>query len=85
MTTFKFDILTNYTTLHHTYKLLYCNRHILLTSYYSIVNVEINKNNRVNKMIILNSIHLQIILHYITLTNYYIVKDTFRDIVITAM
>ena len=27
-------------------------------------------------MTTLNSIHLQIILHYITLTNYYIIKDT---------
>ena len=33
----------------------------------------------------LSLIHLEIILHYITLTNYYIVKDTFRSQVITAM
>ena len=66
-----------YTILYHTYKLLHRKRHIQLTSNHSNVNVKINKNNRVNKMIILNSIHLQIILHYITLTNYYIVKDTF--------
>ena len=40
------------------------------------------KNNRVNKMTTLNSIHLEIMLHYITLTNYYIVKNTFRSQVI---
>ena len=72
----KFNTLTNYTTLYHTYKLLHCKRHILLTSNYSNINLEINKNNRVNKMIILNLIYLQIILNYITLTDYYIVKDT---------
>ena len=66
-----------YTTLYHTYKLLHCKRHIELSSNYRNVNVEINKNNRVNKMTTLNLIHLQIILHYITFTNYYIVKDTF--------
>ena len=36
-------------------------------------------------MTTLNSIYLEIILHYITLTDYYIVKDTFRSQVITAM
>ena len=36
-------------------------------------------------MTTLNLIHLEIMLHYITLTLYYIVKDTFRLQVITAM
>ena len=36
------------------------------------------KNNRVNKMTKLQSIHLEFTLQYITLTRYYIVKDTFR-------
>ena len=63
-----------YTILYHTYKLLHCNRHISLTSNHSNINVEINKNNRVNKLIILNLIHLQIILHYVTLADYYIAK-----------
>ena len=66
-----------YITLYHTYKLLHCKRHIELTSNHRNINVEINKNNRVNKMTTLNLIHLHIILHYITLTNYYIEKDTF--------
>ena len=35
-------------------------------------------------MTTLNSIHLEIILHYITLTTYYIVKDTIKSQVITA-
>ena len=36
-------------------------------------------------MKILNSIHLQIILHYIILTDYYIEQDTFKSLVITAL
>ena len=36
-------------------------------------------------MTTLNLIHLEIMLHYITFTLYYIVKDTFRLQVITAM
>ena len=36
-------------------------------------------------MTTLNSIHLQIILHHITLTDYYIVKDTLGSQVTTAM
>ena len=55
-----------------------------MTNNHSNVNVE-TKNNRVNKMITLNSIHLEIILHYITLTSYYIVKDTFRLQAVKAM
>ena len=49
-----------------------------MISNHSNVNFENRKKNRVNKMTISNSIHLQIILHYITFTDYYIVKDTFR-------
>ena len=37
-----------------------------------------DKNNTVNKEITLNSIQLQIVLHYIILTGYYIRKNTFR-------
>ena len=43
------------------------------------------KNNRVNKITTLSLIHLEIILYYMTLTNYYIVKNTFRSQIITAM
>ena len=49
-----------------------------MISNHSNVNFENRKKNRVNKMTISNSIHLQIILHYITFTDYYIVKDIFR-------
>ena len=43
------------------------------------MNVETKKKkNRVNKMTKLHSIYLEFTLQYITLTNYYIVKDTFR-------
>ena len=68
------QIIVHYITLTDYYN--YCKKHILLTSNYSNINLEINKNNRINKMIILNLIHLQIILHYIILIKYYIVKDT---------
>ena len=71
------NTLRSYTTLYHTYKLLYCKRHIQKTSICN-VNVEKEKNNKLYKMTTLNSIQLEIILHYITLTNYYIVKDTLR-------
>ena len=81
----EFNTFRNYNKLYHTYWLLYCKGHIQITSYDSNVNVETEKNNRVNKKTTLNSIHLEIILHYITLTNYYIVKDTFRSQVIAAM
>ena len=46
----KFNTLTNYTTLYHTYLLLYCKGHIQITSNHSNGNVETKKNNRVNKM-----------------------------------
>ena len=54
-----------YTALYHTYQLLYCKGHIQITSNHSNVNVE-TKNNRVNKMITLNTIHLKL---------YYIISD----------
>ena len=59
----EFNTFKNYTTLYHTYQLLYCKRHIQITSNHSNVNVETEKNNRVNKMITLNSSHLE--LYYI--------------------
>ena len=43
----------------------------------STVNVE-TKNNITNKMTKLHSTHIKFTLHYVTLTCYYIVKDTFR-------
>ena len=55
-----------------------------MTSNYSKVNVEIEKN-RVNKMTTLNLTHLEIILQYITHTDYYIVNGIFRSQVITDM
>ena len=36
------------------------------------------QKNRVNKITKLHSIHLEFTLKYVTLTRYYIVKDTFR-------
>ena len=36
----EFNRLRNYTTLYHTYPLLYCNGHIQITSNHSNVNVE---------------------------------------------
>ena len=46
------------------------------------VNLKWNKINKVKKHYI--EIHLEFILHYITLTSYYIVMGTFRSQVITA-
>ena len=43
----------------------------------STINVE-TKSDKVNKMTKLHLIHLEFTLQYIILTNYYIVKDTFR-------
>ena len=76
------QIILHYITLTDYYIV---KRHILLTSNHSNINLEINKNNRVNKTIILNLIHLQIIQHYITLKIYYIAKDTLRSQVTTAI
>ena len=42
------------------------------------------KNNKVNRMTKFDSIHLEYILQYITLTSYYIVKDRFRWEVMVA-
>ena len=56
-----------------------------MTSNNNNVNVEIEKNNTVSKIWTLNSTHLEIILQYITLTDYYIVKETFRWQIILAM
>ena len=46
-----------------------------MTSNHNNVNM---KKSRLNKMMTSNSTNLEIILQYITLTNYYIAKDTFR-------
>ena len=64
----EFKTLRNYTTIYHTYQLLYFKGHIQLISNHSNVNVEREKNNIVNKMTSLNSTHLVITLQYITLT-----------------
>ena len=48
-----------------------------MTSIHIIVNVQKN-NNAVNKIKTLSYINLEFILQYITLTSYYIVKDTLR-------
>ena len=50
-----------FATLYHTFKLLYCNKHMEITSIHSNVNVEIEINNKINKTTRLNSIYLQII------------------------
>ena len=53
-----------------------------MTSNYSTIDVEGEEIVYKNEMP--NSIYLGFLLHYITLTNYYIVEDTFRWPVITA-
>ena len=48
-----------------------------MTNNDSIINV-VTKNDRVNKMKNLLTIHLEFTLQYIKLTSYYIAKNTFR-------
>ena len=50
----------------------------------SIIDVETKKNNGVNKMKTLLSIHIDFILYYITLTHYYNAKNTISSQAITA-
>ena len=68
----------NYTISYHTYCLLSSKGHIQLINNQSNINVE-NKetNKRVHKITILHSIPIKHILHYITLTHYFVVKDIF--------
>ena len=70
------DILRIYTLLYHIYQILYCKEHIHMTSNYS--KIEVKKKQKSKKMSISHLIHLAFILHYITLTFYYVVKDTYR-------
>ena len=67
-----------YTTLYHTYQLLYCKGDVQITSAHSIINME-RKAIDLLKLKHWIDIQLEFILHYITLTNNYIVKDTFRS------
>ena len=63
--------------MYHTYRLLYCKGHIQMISNNSTINME-TKNDTVNKIRKLHLIQLEFTLQYITLTSYFIVKDTFR-------
>ena len=67
----KLNTLRNHTTLYHTSQLLNCIRDIQITSNHVNVNVEPKKNNSVNKMMSLNSTHLENILQYIHLPQLY--------------
>ena len=62
----EFNTFRNYTTLYHTYKLLYCKGHNQITSIHSNVNVE-TKNNRVKK----DNIEFKTLKNYITLYQTY--------------
>ena len=64
-------------TIYHTYQLLYCKEYIQKISNDSTINVE-TKNNRINKMTKFHSLKFELTLRYITLTDYYIGKNTFR-------
>ena len=78
-----FNIFRIYIAICHTYPLLYCKGHSQMRSNDSNINVK-TKNNRVNKMIKKHSVHFEFTSQYITLTSYYIVKDTFRWELMTA-
>ena len=71
------SILKILTTFCYTYQLLYCRGHIQMTSNYSSIEVEAEDKKNV-KMLTSYSIYFGFLLHYMTLTNYYIVEDTFR-------
>ena len=72
-----------YITIYHTYFLLYCKGYIQMMSNDSNKNVE-KKKQYSEQMTKLHSIYLEFTLQYITLTGYYIVKETFRWWVIIA-
>ena len=72
-----FNTLRIYITICYTYLLLYCKGQIQTRSNDSTINVE-TKSDRLNKMTKLHLIYLEFTLRYITLTSYYIIKDTLR-------
>ena len=78
MKTLGWNTFRIYTTLYHTYQLLYCKGDVQITSGHSTINME-RKTIDLLKWKHWIEIHLEFILHYITLTNYYIVNDTFRS------
>ena len=77
-----FYILCIYNTLYRTYQLLYCTGHIEIISNYITIEVEVGEIEYQNVNFTFSM--LRILLHYITLTNYYIVQDKLRLQVITA-
>ena len=75
-------IHTIYITLYITYQLLYCIGRIQMTSNYNTREVEGEEIQYKNERS--HSIYFAFIIHFITLTNYYIVQDRLRLQVITA-
>ena len=67
-----------YTILYYTYPLLQCKEHNQFTRNHSTIKVE-TKKNRANKMKTLSSLHIDLILHFITLTNYYNANNAFSS------
>ena len=65
----------SYITLYNTYRLWYCKWHIEMTSNEIIINMRA-KYKKENKIISLYTLSLEVILYYITLTTYDIVKNT---------
>ena len=72
-----------YISLYHTYQLLYCKGHIQIIRSHSSRNID-RKIVDLLKWKHWLEIHLKLILCYIILTNYYIVKETFRSQVVTV-
>ena len=64
-----------YITLYNTYRLWYCKWHIEMIINHIIINMgaKYKKENTNNSIIYTN---VEVILHYITLTPYYIANDT---------
>ena len=64
------------TTIYHTDQLLCCTGHIQMSSNYNTIEVEAEEIDYKNEMS--HSIYLGLLLHHTTLTNYYIIQNTFR-------
>ena len=71
-----FSMLRISTTLYHIYQLLYYIGHIQMTSKYYTIEVEVEEIDYNNEKS--HSIYLGSLLHYITLSKYYIVQEIFR-------
>ena len=74
-----FNTLMIYTTLYHTYLLLYCKGHIQMISHYKIIDVETEKNRVKNVNVTFNTLKI-----YTTLYDTYLLLYCKGHIQITS-